>query len=75
MLIHVGFEMTYRCPQPTPMLLVLNIHYSRASDLNRPDHLHTLEGEQHLAELQDGSRLWLNKRCCPMPGVYRNRSP
>lgn len=41
MLIHVGFEMTYRCPQPTPMLLALSIHYSRASDLTRPDHLHT----------------------------------
>ena len=41
MLIHVGFEMTYRCPQPTPMHLALSIHYSRASDLVRPDHLHT----------------------------------
>ena len=41
MQIRVGFEMAYRCPQPTPMLLVLNIHYSRASDLVRPDHLVT----------------------------------
>ena len=37
MQIRVGFEMTYACPQPTPMLLVLNIHHSRASDLVRPD--------------------------------------
>jgi transglutaminase-like putative cysteine protease len=42
MLIRVGFEMVYQCPQPTPMLLALNIHYSRASDLARPDHLHTV---------------------------------
>jgi transglutaminase-like putative cysteine protease len=42
MLIHVGFEMVYRCPQPTPMILALNIHYSRASDLTRPDHLKTV---------------------------------
>ncbi|MGZ5133325.1 MAG: transglutaminase-like domain-containing protein [Caldimonas sp.] len=41
MQIRVGFEMAYVCPQPTPMLLVLNIHYSRASDLVRPDHLVT----------------------------------
>jgi transglutaminase-like putative cysteine protease len=34
--------MVYQCPQPTPMLLALNIHYSRASDLARPDHLHTV---------------------------------
>jgi transglutaminase-like putative cysteine protease len=33
--------MTYQCPQPTPMILALNVHYSRAADLVRPDHLVT----------------------------------
>jgi len=41
MKIRVGFEMTYQCPQPTPMILALSIHYSRASDLVRPDNLVT----------------------------------
>ena len=41
MQIRVGFEMEYQCPGPTPMILALNIHYSRASDLVRPDHLVT----------------------------------
>ncbi len=41
MKIRVGFEMAYLCPQPTPMILALSIHYSRASDLVRPDHLAT----------------------------------
>jgi transglutaminase-like putative cysteine protease len=41
MQLRVGFEMVYRCPQPTPMILALSIHYSRASDLVRPDHLVT----------------------------------
>ncbi len=41
MLIQVGFEMVYRCTQATPMILALNIHYSRASDLTAPDHLRT----------------------------------
>jgi len=41
MKIRVGFEIAYRCPQPTPMLLVLNVHYSRASDLVQPDVLVT----------------------------------
>ena len=41
MQIRVGFEMAYECPAPTPMILALNIHYSRASDLVRPDHLLT----------------------------------
>lgn len=42
MLIRVGFEMSYQCPQPTPMILALNIHYSRTSDLVEPDHLRTV---------------------------------
>ena len=42
MKIRVGFEMTYQCPQPTPMILALSIHYSRASDLVRPDNLVTI---------------------------------
>ena len=29
MQIRVGFEMAYQCPQPTPMILALSIHYSR----------------------------------------------
>ena len=33
--------MAYQCAQPTPMLLALSIHYSRASDLVRPDYLVT----------------------------------
>ncbi len=41
MQIRVGFEMVYRCPQPTPMILTLSVHYSRVSDLLRPDHLVT----------------------------------
>ena len=33
MQIRVGFEMVYDCPQPTTMILNLNVHYTRASDL------------------------------------------
>jgi transglutaminase-like putative cysteine protease len=39
--IRVGFEMEYECPAPTPMILALNIHYSRSGDLVYPDHLTT----------------------------------
>jgi hypothetical protein len=34
-------ELIYDCPQPTPMMLVLHIHYSRASDIIIPDHVAT----------------------------------
>lgn len=33
--------MAFQCPQPTPMILALNIHYSRASDVLKPDQMLT----------------------------------
>ena len=39
--IKVGYELIYDCPRPTPMMLVLNIHHSRASDIIVPDRLNT----------------------------------
>jgi len=41
MQIRVGYELIYDCPQPTPMILTLHIHYSRASQVIVPDHLIT----------------------------------
>lgn len=41
MLIKVGYELAYDCPQPTPMLLTLNVHYSRAEHMVVPDHIVT----------------------------------
>lgn len=39
MQLSVGYELQYECPQPTPMILTLSIHYSRVSDIVAPDHL------------------------------------
>src|SRR5580698_987046 len=36
MRIRVGYEITYECPQPTPMLALLNVHASRSGDLETP---------------------------------------
>ena len=41
MQIRAGCELIYECPQPTPMILMLNIHLSRASDIVVPDRLIT----------------------------------
>jgi len=41
MQIQVGYELVYHFPQPTPVILVLNIHHSRVSDIVRPDHMIT----------------------------------
>ena len=39
MKIRIGYEMIYECPQPTPMILTLSVHYSRVSDIIVPVHL------------------------------------
>src|ERR1700712_2861251 len=41
MRIRLGYEITYECPQPTPMLLLLNVHSSRYQDLETPDFIRT----------------------------------
>jgi hypothetical protein len=37
MKIHAGYEISYDCPQPTPMILTLSVHPSRVPDLLTPD--------------------------------------
>jgi transglutaminase-like putative cysteine protease len=39
MKIRVGFEMVYVCPQPTPIIFNLNVHFTRVSDLVSRDDL------------------------------------
>jgi transglutaminase-like putative cysteine protease len=41
MQIRLGYELVYECPQPTPMMLTLNVHYTRVSELVVPDYLVT----------------------------------
>jgi len=41
MKIRIGYELIYDFPQPTPMILTLHVHFTRASDLVVPDHLIT----------------------------------
>jgi transglutaminase-like putative cysteine protease len=39
MQLRTGYELIYNFPQPTPIILVVNIHDSRATDMVVPDHL------------------------------------
>ncbi len=39
--IKVGCDLNFEFPQPTPMIVLLNVHYSRASDLEQPDYVIT----------------------------------
>lgn len=39
MQIQVGYELIYECPQPTPMIVMLDLHHSRCSDVVKADPL------------------------------------
>jgi len=39
--IRIGYELLYDFPQPTPLMMVLGTHFSRASDIVVPDCLTT----------------------------------
>src|SRR5688572_14192823 len=51
--LRAGFELVYNFPQPTPVILVVNIHDSRASDMLVPDVL-VIEPAIPIAVYSDG---------------------
>src|SRR5260370_16357929 len=70
--IRVGYELIYDCPQPTPMMLVLNIHYTRASDILVPDHVKT-DPSVPIAAYRDGFGNWCSRIVAPK-GQIRSRT-
>ena len=41
MKLRVGYDLSYECPQPRPMMLMLNTHFSHAKDIVEADLLVT----------------------------------
>ena len=64
MRMRVGCRMSYDIPAPTPMILLVNVHYSRASDLERPDHLVT-EPTVPVEGYRDSFGNWCNRLVAP----------
>ena len=65
MLIQVGYELVFNCPQETPMILMLNVHYSRASDIVTPDCL-TTDPATPVTAYRDGFGNWCSRIVAPM---------
>jgi transglutaminase-like putative cysteine protease len=64
MKIRVGYDLLYRCPQPTPMILTLNIHYTRVSDVVRSDQL-TLTPSVPVTAYRDSFGNWCTRIVAP----------
>ncbi len=62
--LRVGFEMQYEFPQPTPMIMVLGTHFTRASDIIVPDHL-TTKPPVPITPYRDGFGNWCSRIMAP----------
>src|ERR1700722_5006061 len=65
MLIRVGYELVFQCPQETPMILMVNIHYSRASDVVTPDLL-IADPATPVTAYRDGFGNWCSRIVAPI---------
>ena len=64
MKIKLGYEFIYTFPQVTPMILTVNVHYSRASDIIVPDFL-TTEPPVPIGGYRDGFGNWCSRVTAP----------
>ncbi|HXO71052.1 MAG TPA: transglutaminase family protein, partial [Bradyrhizobium sp.] len=64
MKIRVGYEMIYDFPQPTPMIMVLGMHFTRASDVIVPDYL-TTSPSVPITPYRDGFGNWCSRIVAP----------
>jgi len=64
MVFRAGYELIYTFPQPTPMILVVNIHDSRVADLVVPDRP-TAEPAIPITSYRDAFGNWCNRVLAP----------
>ena len=64
MKLRVGYEITYDFPQPTPMLIVLGTHFTRASDVIVPDYL-TVDPPVPITPYRDMFGNWCSRLVAP----------
>lgn len=62
--LRVGYEMEFDFPQPTPVILMLNVHYSRAFDLVAPDQM-IVSPQVSLSGHRDGYGNWCSRFLAP----------
>ena len=64
MRINVGCELRFEFPQTTPMIVTLNVHFSRVSELERPDYLIT-KPSVPIEGYRDSFGNWCNRLVAP----------
>jgi transglutaminase-like putative cysteine protease len=66
--LRIGYELTYDFPQPTPIILMLHVHFSRVSDLAEPDHMR-ISPPVRVNAYRDGFGNWCSRLLAPQGRV------
>lgn len=64
MKLRVGYRLRYEVARPTPMVLMLNIHFSRVSDMSMPDHI-VCRPSVPITGYRDGFGNWCSRIVAP----------
>jgi len=64
MKLRVGYELQYHFPQPTPVIMMSSVHYTRVSDLERPDHI-VIGPSVPISGYRDGFGNWCSRILAP----------
>lgn len=68
MKFRIGYEIQYEFPQPTPLILMLNVHFTRVSDLATPDHI-VVNPAVPISGYRDGFGNWCTRILAPAGGT------
>lgn len=64
MRFRIGYELQYEFPQPTPIISILNVHFTRVSDLEMPDHT-VVRPSILVSGYRDGFGNWCSRMLAP----------
>src|SRR6478672_11675703 len=64
MKFRVGYELQYMFPQATPVMMMMNVHYTRVSDMDRPDHI-VISPSVPISGYRDGFGNWCSRTLAP----------
>ena len=59
-----GYELQYQFPQPTPVIFMLSVHFTRISDLGSPDHM-LVSPSVPISGYRDSFGNWCNRILAP----------
>jgi transglutaminase-like putative cysteine protease len=68
MQIRVGYDLTYNCPRPTPMILTLSVHAARASDIVAPGAM-CISPSTEIAGYEDSFGNWCSRFVAPAGAI------